>query len=59
MECPHCKSKLELIKTESNEIIKCSNCSYEITDPRRVQDYKDAQMIEEDMVFWRAAQKYR
>lgn len=59
MECPRCKSKLELIKTESNEIIKCSNCNYEVTDPRRVQDYKDAQMIEEDMVFWRAAQKYR
>ena len=57
MKCPNCGE--QLIESEKEHFVSCKKCGYKSSNQKEIQALKDAQMIDEDMVFWRKAQKFR
>lgn len=57
MKCQYCEK--ELIKLESEKgAMMCPKCSI-IYYEKDLERMKDAEMIDEDMVIWREAQKFK
>ena len=61
MKCPKCGAKLLEVEfvAEKEYFVSCHKCGFKSSDSKEIQDLKDIQMMDEDMVFWRNAQKFR
>lgn len=57
MKCPNCGE--QLIENEKECFVSCKKCEYKSSNQKEIQILKDIQMMDEDMVFWRKAQKFR
>lgn len=61
MKCPKCQTQLIIMEfmDEGKSFVCCKKCGYKSSDQKEIQALKDIQMMDEDMVFWRKAQKFR
>lgn len=61
MKCPKCGEQLIEVEfvAEKEHFVSCKKCGYKSSDQKEIQALKDIQMMDEDMVFWRKAQKFR
>lgn len=57
MKCPNCGE--QLIENEKEHFVSCKKCGYKSSNQKEIQALKDIQMMDEDMIFWRKAQKFR
>lgn len=57
--CPKCKAELEYksVNGKIYEII-CNKCDFKPSE-KEMQDIYDSVLIDDDMKFWKEAQKYR
>lgn len=55
-KCPNCKEAL--VKEISNNVAICPKCQKKFTE-KDLKAIRDIEMMNEDMEFWRKAQKYR